>query len=189
MPVKAMPVPVFVNLMATLGTTAPELAVKRVVLLVLKSPRFLYRELEGNDPHDVASRLAFELWDSVPDGPLLEAAAAGRLATREQVVEQAKRMADDPRTRAKLRGFLLQWLKVEPAPEVAKDQALQEIWNQAANLATITSAQAIRRSLSPDDHRRLVDEALHEVEEMTAKSQGRAGEIGLEWVRQAGGKI
>ena len=40
--------------------------------------------------------------------------------------------------------------------EVAKDQALQDIWSQAANLATLISAQVIGRSLSGDDHRRLV---------------------------------
>jgi F-type H+-transporting ATPase subunit b len=73
--------------------------------------------------------------------------------------------------------------------DMARDQALQEIWNQAANLATVISAQAIRRSLTPDDHRRLVDDALREVEQIAAQGTGRAGEIGLEWVRQAGGKI
>jgi F-type H+-transporting ATPase subunit b len=73
--------------------------------------------------------------------------------------------------------------------EVAKDQALQEIWNQAANLATVISAQAIRRALTPDDHRRLVDDALREIEAMTAKNPGRAAESSRDWVRQAGGKL
>jgi F-type H+-transporting ATPase subunit b len=73
--------------------------------------------------------------------------------------------------------------------EVAKDQALQDIWNQAANLATVISAQAIRRALAPEDHRRLVDEALNEIHALAAKDQGRASEIGLEWVRKAGGKL
>jgi cytochrome c553 len=42
----------------------PEMAVKRVVLLTLKSPRFLYREAAGaGDAYDVASRLSFGLWD------------------------------------------------------------------------------------------------------------------------------
>jgi F-type H+-transporting ATPase subunit b len=43
---------------------------------------------------------------------------------------------------------------------ISKDQALKEIWNQAADLATLISARAIRRNLTADDHRRLVDEAL-----------------------------
>src|SRR5689334_21163347 len=42
----------------------PESAVNRVVLFVLKSPRFLYREIGGGqDGYDVAARIAFALWD------------------------------------------------------------------------------------------------------------------------------
>src|SRR5439155_24078667 len=95
----------------------PETAVKRVVLLVLKSPRFLYREVGGGpDAYDVASRLAFALWDSLPDQGLLAEAAAGKLATREQVARQAERMLADSRARAKVRDFLQRWLKVDTAP-------------------------------------------------------------------------
>src|SRR5262249_58650880 len=50
---------------------APDLetAVKRVVMLVLQSPRFLYRWIDASRPdsYDVASRLSFGLWDSLPD--------------------------------------------------------------------------------------------------------------------------
>ena len=45
----------------------------------------------------------------------------------------------------------------------AKDQALQDIWRQTADLAAMVSSKAIRRNLTPDDHRRLVDEALAEL--------------------------
>src|SRR6185503_5690240 len=62
-------------------------AVKRVVLLTLKSPRFLYLGLEGAKPDDfaVAERLSFGLWDSLPDPDLTKAAAKRLLHTREQV--------------------------------------------------------------------------------------------------------
>jgi hypothetical protein len=50
----------------------------------------------------------------------LEAAAAGRLTSPEQVAGQAERMVRDPRTRAKIRDFLFQWLKVDPAPDLSK---------------------------------------------------------------------
>jgi mono/diheme cytochrome c family protein len=104
---------------------APDLetAVKRVVLLALKSPRFLFLELGGGSPdgHAVASRLSFALWDSIPDQELLGAAAAGELAAREQVSRQARRMIDDPRAAAKLRQFLRQWLGVEAVPDIDKD--------------------------------------------------------------------
>ena len=97
-------------------------AVKRVVLFVLKSPRFLYRERgEGTDPYDVAARLSFSLWDSLPDLELLDAAAAGKLASREQVSAQAERMLPDLRHASKVREFLLQWLKVEQVPDLSKE--------------------------------------------------------------------
>jgi hypothetical protein len=107
---------------------APDLetAVKRVVLLALQSPRFLYREIGSGNPdtYDVASRLSFGLWDSLPDAQLLKAAAAGQLSTREQVVRQAERMVKDPRAWSKLREFLLQWLKVDQYPDLSKDPKL-----------------------------------------------------------------
>ncbi len=100
----------------------PETAVKRVVLFVLQSPRFLYREITGGrDAYDVAARLSFGLWDSLPDAALLEAAAKGQLCTPEQVTRQAERMLGDLRAHAKLRAFFLQWLKVETHPDLAKD--------------------------------------------------------------------
>jgi F-type H+-transporting ATPase subunit b len=45
---------------------------------------------------------------------------------------------------------------------VSKDQALHSIWTQAADLATLISSKAVGRSLSNEDHRRLLDEALAE---------------------------
>lgn len=103
----------------------PDLALKRSLLLVLKSPRFLYRE-PGHakaDGYDVASRLAFTLWDAPPDAPLLEAAKSGKLADRAEVRRQAERMVTDLRAKAKVREFLLRWLRVDPAPDLAKDPA------------------------------------------------------------------
>jgi hypothetical protein len=101
----------------------PEMGVKRCLILVLKSPRFLYRELGGAQPdaYNVASRISFALWDSLPDQPLLEAAAAGKLGSAEQVARQAERMLSDLRARSKLRDFLLQWSKADQVPDLAKD--------------------------------------------------------------------
>jgi cytochrome c553 len=100
-------------------------AVKRVLLLVLKSPRFLYRELPADSAgaFDVASRMSFGLWDSIPDEPLRKAAADNTLESRGQVVAQLNRMRSDLRTRAKLREFLLDWLKVSQTPALSKDLA------------------------------------------------------------------
>ena len=104
-------------------TKDPEQAVKRSVLLVLMSPRFLYHEVEHGraDAYDVAARLSFGLWDSLPDQTLLQAAAGGKLSTPEQVRQQATRMLDDPRTKAKLREFFNGWLRVDHFEELSKD--------------------------------------------------------------------
>mgnify|MGYP002277441067 CR=1 FL=1 len=103
-----------------------ETAVRRSVMLVLKSPRFLYREAGYGrfDDYDVAAWLAFTLWDSLPDQQLREAAAKGQLNTRDQISRQARRMVNDVRTRAKLREFLHQWLQVDRFHDIAKDPEL-----------------------------------------------------------------
>ncbi len=106
---------------------APDLdtALKRSLLLVLGSPRFLFRESAAvTDPFATAARLSFGLWDSIPDPSLWEAAAKNQLATPEQVRQQAERMVNDRRTRAKLRDFLFAWLRVDLAPELTKDASL-----------------------------------------------------------------
>ncbi|MBC8353856.1 MAG: DUF1592 domain-containing protein [Planctomycetes bacterium] len=99
------------------------IAVKRVALLTLKSPRFLFREVANvNDSYDVAARLSFTLWDSLPDDQLWQVAARGELTKSEQVERQAERMVRDPRAKAKLRQFLHQWLKLDEFEELTKDE-------------------------------------------------------------------
>jgi hypothetical protein len=115
-------------------------AVKRAVLLALKSPRFLYREAGSGRPdsYDVASRLSFGLWDSLPDQLLLGAARSGELSTREQIARQAERMVADSRARSKLREFFLQWLKINQVPEIVKDPKQYPQFNEqiASDLRT-----------------------------------------------------
>jgi len=102
----------------------PEIAVKRVVLFALKSPRFLYPDLPeagAPDDYDVAARLALSLWDSIPDQTLVKAAAEGKLRTHDQIAGQAARMLNDSRTKEKLRGFFHHWLELERAEAISKD--------------------------------------------------------------------
>lgn len=101
-------------------------AVKRVVLLSLKSPRFLYPGLDRQEPADFAraSDLALALWDSLPDADLAKAASEGKLRTRAEIAAQANRMLADPRARAKIRHFFGNWLQLRPVEELAKDDKL-----------------------------------------------------------------
>ena len=101
---------------------ALEDSVKRSVLAVLTSPRFLYPELEGRqDSHATAARLALVLWDSLPDEALRKAADRNEVTTPEQIRAQAQRMIQNPRAKAKLRGFFDHWLDTDAADEIAKD--------------------------------------------------------------------
>jgi mono/diheme cytochrome c family protein len=114
------------------GGRDPEVAVKRVILLTLKSPRFLYREAGGLGPgFDVASRLSFGLWDSIPDRTLIEAAEAGKLADKDEVARQATRMVDDPRAHTKIREFFFQWLRIDRAPDLSKDPEIYPGFDKA----------------------------------------------------------
>ncbi len=105
----------------------PALAVKRVALFALKSPRFLYPALSTEaapDDFTVAARLAEVLWDSIPDAALWKAAQEGKLRERDQIEKAAQRMLADPRAKAKLAGFFQQWLDLERADHAVKDTAL-----------------------------------------------------------------
>jgi hypothetical protein len=100
-----------------------EEGVKKVILLSLKSPRFLYLGLAPRplDGFEVASRLSFGLWDSIPDAELLEWAAKGALTTPAGVRAQAARMLRDPRARSKVRHFLHHWLHIHHLEDLSKD--------------------------------------------------------------------
>lgn len=106
--------------------TRLETAVKNVVLLTLKSPRFLYLGLSDRpgDDHAVAERLAFGLWDSLPDRELLTAAGTGQLNSGGQVRAQAERMLADPRARTKMLASLHHWLQLGHVEDLSKDDEL-----------------------------------------------------------------
>ncbi len=112
----------------------PDLAVKRVVLAILTSPRFLYPTLSENEKPDqlaMASRLALALWDSVPDRELLKQANEGKLKTEDQLRAQAKRLLADPRAKEKLHGFFAQWLQLKDTHAIAKDPKAYPDLNEA----------------------------------------------------------
>ncbi|QEL13441.1 DUF1592 domain-containing protein [Limnoglobus roseus] len=104
------------------STPDVQAAAKRSVLMILKSPRFLYREVGGTpDQYDVAARMAFALWDSIPDQELLTLAANNKLKTLDDVRKQTDKMMADTRAKARIRGFLHHWLKVDHARDAQKD--------------------------------------------------------------------
>jgi hypothetical protein len=84
---------------------------------------------------DLASRLSFFLWNSIPDDTLLDLAIGGRLSQPTVLEQQVRRMLADPRSMAMVEGFAGQWLGVRKAetwqPDVARFPDFDENLRQA----------------------------------------------------------
>lgn len=108
------------------GSEDIEKSVKRVVILALKSPYFLYLGLDNDTPnaYTTATRLSYALWDSMPDRPMMQLTAQGKLNSKEDVAQQAQRMLVDSRAKAKVQGFMLQWLQLGHIEDVSKDDKI-----------------------------------------------------------------
>ena len=102
---------------------------------LLVSPEFLFRverhppDVEPGTPYrladvDLASRLSFFLWSSIPDDELLALAEAGRLSEPAVLERQVRRMLDDPRSRALTTNFAGQWLFLRNLRTVAPNAVL-----------------------------------------------------------------
>ena len=160
---------------------APEVAAKRAFIFTLSNPAFLYPGIGPQDDYAVASRLALTLWDSVPDAPLLQAAAAGRLKDAAQVRAQAQRLMKDPRAKAKLRDFLHHWLHVEEGAEIAKDQKEYPGFDQGVVMDLRTSLDLFAESIvwsERSDYRQLLLDDTIPMNERLAKFYGQKVEPG-----------
>jgi Protein of unknown function (DUF1592)/Protein of unknown function (DUF1588)/Protein of unknown function (DUF1585)/Protein of unknown function (DUF1595)/Protein of unknown function (DUF1587)/Planctomycete cytochrome C len=99
---------------------------------ILASPKFLYRS-EQDPPNlavgsnhpitdlELASRLSFFLWSSIPDTDLLRLAREGRLKDSAVLERQVRRMLTDPRSDALVTNFFAQWLRLRELALVEPD--------------------------------------------------------------------
>ena len=107
------------------GATFPE-AIRGVTMALLQSPNFLYRrELapgaaikDGGfvrfNSYEMASRLSYSFWASMPDDRLFELADAGKLQTPQAIQEEARRLLVHPKARDVYADFAAQWLNLGP---------------------------------------------------------------------------
>ncbi len=98
-------------------------AIKRSVLVTLKSPWFLYptANVTLSRSERTANRLALVLFDSLPaDDRLVKAAREGKMETAEQIRSYAREKVKDYRVRAKTRDFLYEWLNLGQFNEITK---------------------------------------------------------------------
>jgi hypothetical protein len=99
---------------------------------LLVSPDFLFRieksrtasraPVESVNPFELASRLSYFLWSSMPDDELLRAAGTGSLRKPEVLQAQVKRMLKDPKANALVENFAGQWLELRRLESAAPDR-------------------------------------------------------------------
>lgn len=93
-------------------------SMKNVVAAILASPRFIYLpESSGSDRQlsawELATRLSFFLWSSLPDEALMSCARDGSLMQADVLDAQVDRMLEDPRSQALSQNFARQWMRLD----------------------------------------------------------------------------
>lgn len=143
-PLQAEEVTQYVNLFkqaVSLGESDYDasLGVQLTVQAVLQSPNFLYR-VEFGDPtpvegdvvqlnsYEMASRLSYLFWNTMPDAQLFELAGQDALRTKEQIEAQARRLLGTSRARGAVKNFHRQWLHLEEIDSVPSRGKNTEIY-------------------------------------------------------------
>jgi hypothetical protein len=113
-------------------------ALQHVVETMLMSPNFLYHvELGEPDddgpivrltPWEVAGRLSYFAWGTMPDAALMDAAAAGQLGTKDGVEAQLRRLLEDPRAEESVVRFSEYWLDLTHLEEAERDTGMFPEW-------------------------------------------------------------
>jgi hypothetical protein len=115
------------------ATRGFEYGIRLVLETVLQSPYFLYHveytPAAGEpaialDAYELAARLSYFLWDSLPDDELFEAARSGALNDPAVLSQQAERMLADARAQPALAGFTTHWLELDGLADLAPDNAV-----------------------------------------------------------------
>ena len=135
-----------------------EKGIEIMIRAALQSPHFLFRvEFSGAqvggtsmvklDGFEVANRLSYLIWSSMPDEALLSAAERGELTTVSQVEAQARRMLQDPKARVAVAEFYRQWMELSRLGEIGKAADRFPLWSEALRGAMIEESNAIIEDL------------------------------------------
>jgi Protein of unknown function (DUF1592)/Protein of unknown function (DUF1588)/Protein of unknown function (DUF1595)/Protein of unknown function (DUF1585)/Protein of unknown function (DUF1587) len=119
-------------------------AVSDVIAAFIQSPQFLYHwELGTQNPtrdgnlvrfnsYEIASRLSYLFWATMPDEKLFAAADANALQSPEQIATEAKRLLRDEKAKRGLADFHLQFLEIGPLIQIPKDETVKDYSPQIA---------------------------------------------------------
>lgn len=136
-----------------------ETGIQRAMEATLCSPKFLFRvELDDRpidgptqplDEFQLASRLSYFLWSTMPDDTLLDLAAQGQLTAN--LDAQVKRMLADPKANALVDNFALQWLQVKRLATFAPDAKLFPQFNEPLRAAMLKETELFFGSIMRED--------------------------------------
>lgn len=129
---------------------------------ILISPAFLFRierDPSGTSPSttypvsglDLASRLSFFLWSSIPDDTLLKAAERGDLKNPEKLESHVRRMLTDRRSRSLVSNFAGQWLYLRNVPSVTPNNRLFPDFDTELRAAFLKETELFFESMLRDD--------------------------------------
>jgi hypothetical protein len=174
-----------------------EQAFRDVLARVLVSPAFLFRIEQppaGKDPgpvndHELATRLSYFLWSSMPDDELRQLAAAGKLRDPKVLAEQAQRMLKDPKVRSLASEFGAQWLHVRGFEGLKeKNEKLFPTFNEELRQAIGEEAVQFFQDLFQSDRSvgMILDADYAILNETLAKHYGIPGVTGPQWRRVGG---
>jgi hypothetical protein len=162
-------------------------AVKLMFKAALLSPQFLFRierdRSAGSDgayaldDYELASRLSYFLWSSMPDEELFTAAAAGRLHQPEVLADQARRMLKDHRAQALVENFSGQWLQLRNVLSAQPDEKQFPAFDQGLRQALFDEGVALFGSVLREDRDigELIDCDYAFLNERLAKYYGISG--------------
>jgi hypothetical protein len=139
-----------------------ETGIRLAVQAILASPRFLFRieqtpstlragQTYRINDNDLASRLSFFIWGSMPDAELLKAASAGTLRTPAGFDKQLKRLLADPRSEALATRFGSQWLRLQDVDKVRPDHHFYSYWDTTLSQAMVRETELFIDSLIRED--------------------------------------
>jgi hypothetical protein len=137
--------------------------IERALRLILSSPEFVFRferdpsaVAEGAsyriDDLELASRLSFFLWSSIPDDELLNLAAANKLSDPATLDNQVRRMLADPKAQALATNFAAQWLYLRNLKNFAPDPNEFPDFDDNLRQSMLTETEMFFESVVNEDH-------------------------------------
>jgi mono/diheme cytochrome c family protein len=141
--------------------------IERAVQGLLMSPEFLFRverdpsNVAGTAPYrvsdiELASRLSFFLWSSIPDDQLLDIAAAGKLRDPKVLDQQVRRMLADPKAESLVGNFIGQWLFLRNLAAISPDPKREPDFDEGLRQGFRRETEMFANAIFKED-RSLVD--------------------------------